>query len=325
MGAPPPPPPPAITVGWAGDLTPGWSGGLPPAGGRVQLAPVRDLLQAPDLMIGNLEGTLTSRGRSKCAGSRARTCFAFRAPPGRARALAWAGFDVLNLANNHANDFGPAGRADTVAALRRAGLRDTGAPGQIARVTVRGVRVAVLGFAPYAHAASLLDLGGARRLVRRAARHSDVVVVAMHAGAEGAGAVHVPRGRERAFGEDRGPTRAFAHTVVDAGADLVLGSGPHVIRGMERRSGRPIAYSLGNFAGWRNFGLGGRLSLSGLLEVRVGADGAPQGGVWRSLRLTGPGVPRPDPRGASAALAARLSRQDFGRDAGLSARGRVLY
>jgi hypothetical protein len=147
------------------------------------------------------------------------------------------------------------------------------------------------------------------------------VIVAIHAGAEGADRDHVPHGHEHAYGEDRGNARAFAHAAIDAGADLVIGSGPHVIRGVERYRGRLIAYSLGNFAGWRNFGMGGRLSLTGILHVDLAADGAPTGGAWISMRLTGPGVPRPDPSGAAAKLAARLSRADFGPAAGVDASG----
>ena len=79
------------------------------------------------------------------------------------------------------------------------------------------------------------------------------MVVLMHAGAEGADRTHVPAGREEAYGEDRGDSPLFARTAIDAGADLVLGSGPHVLRGMQLYKGRLIAYSLGNLAGWHNF------------------------------------------------------------------------
>lgn len=72
----------------------------------------------------------------------------------------------------------------------------------------------------------------------------------MHAGGEGAAQTHTPVGEEIAFGERRGNTRAFAHAVVDAGADAVFGSGPHVIRGVELRRGVPITYSTGNFVGY---------------------------------------------------------------------------
>ena len=133
----------------------------------------------------------------------------------------------------------------------------------------------------------------------------------MHAGAEGSGAMHVPHGTETFLGENRGDSRRFAHAVVDAGADLVVGSGPHVIRGMERYHGRLIAYSLGNFAGYKNFGTGGTLSLSAILSVQLRGDGAFAGGTWISLRLDGNALPHPDPptpaRASSRSSRARTS------------------
>ena len=126
----------------------------------------------------------------------------------------------------------------------------TGLPGEITYLRVHGRRVAFIGFAPYAFAANLLDIPGAQRLIRRARAHASLVVVIIHAGAEGAGELHTPHGEETYLGEDRGDARAFAHAAIDAGASLVLGSGPHVIRGVERYRGRLIAYSLGNFVGY---------------------------------------------------------------------------
>ena len=142
-----------------------------------------------------------------------------------------------------------------------------------------------------------------------------MVIVAIHAGAEGADKTHTPRGSEFAFGENRGNARAFAHAAVRAGADLVLGSGPHVIRGIERYRGRLIAYSLGNFLGFHTFSTGGVLSLSGVLTVRVNSSGSPLGGRWKSVRLAGAGIPYPDRSNRSARLVRTLSRQDFGRGA----------
>ena len=111
------------------------------------------------------------------------------------------------------------------------------------------------------------DVAAAKRLVRKAARLADVVVVTMHAGAEGTERQHVRAGTELFLGENRGNPVRFAHAVVDAGADLVVGHGPHVLRGMEWYRGRLIAYSLGNFAGYKVFSLGGPLSTSGILRV----------------------------------------------------------
>ena len=313
---------PILTFQWVGDLTPGSKYGVPGNAGRAQLAPARSLLSDADVTFANLEGTYSRGGASKC-GKDSGNCFAFQAPPGNAPALAWAGIDAVNVANNHAFDFGASGQAQTLRALAHARVTWTGRPGQITTLDVKGVKVALVGFAPYPWAAPLLNLGSARKLIARAAGGAEIVVVAVHAGAEGADKTHTPHGHEHAYGEDRGDARAFAHMAIDAGADLVVGSGPHVIRGVERYKGRLIAYSLGNFAGWRNFGQGGRLSLSGILKVELAADGAPTGGTWISMKLTGPGIPRPDASNASAHLAASLSKEDFGKNAGLSSDGEL--
>ncbi|MBX6371011.1 MAG: CapA family protein [Acidothermus sp.] len=240
------------------------------------------------------------------------TCYTFRMPPSYASVLRQAGFTVLNSANNHSHDFGERGSADTTAALRQAGIAQTGLPGQIAVVEVGGVRVAFLGFAPYATANNLLDVDAARRLIAAAHREADLVVVSMHAGAEGAGAAHVTGREERYAGEDRGNPQAFAHAAIDAGADVVVGSGPHVLRGLEYYHGHLIAYSLGNFAGYRNFSTTGVLRLSGILRVSLSDDGSLRAASFTSLVLDGDGRPALDPSHAAADFVNRLSVADFG-------------
>jgi hypothetical protein len=303
-----------ITIAWVGDMSLSKNLGLPSLDGGGPLEPVRRHLTLSDLTLGNLEGTLGSGGGSKC-GEESKDCFAFQAPGRYARMYADAGFDVLNVANNHAADYGPRGEARTLAALYRARIGHAGSPGHIELRAVRGVKVALLGFAPYPWAASLRDIPAAADLVRRADRQADVVVVMMHAGAEGADQTHTPTGLETAFGENRGSTRKFAHAVVDAGADLVLGSGPHVVRGVERYRERLVAYSLGNFLGFNTFGGGGVLSLSGILRVRLDGTGAPRGARWISVRLVGAGTPEIDRSHESAKLVSQVSRDDFGRGA----------
>ena len=300
----------SVTIAWVGDMVLASRYGTPPDGGRLSMAPVTGPLRRADLTFGNLEETLSALPDTKCGSSP--NCFAFQAPPSYARLMTAAGFDVMNVANNHADDFGTAGERSTERALRTAGLRWTGRPGQITIMRRNGIRIALLGFAPYKWASRLDQVRVAQALVRKAAGLADVVVVAIHAGAEGSGATHVPHGTETFLGENRGDSRRFAHAVVDAGADLVVGSGPHVIRGVERYHGRLIAYSLGNFAGYKNFGTGGTLSLSAILSVKLRGDGAFDGGAWTSLRLDGSALPHLDPTGASAHLAAQLSREDFG-------------
>ena len=104
----------------------------------------------------------------------------------------------------------------------------------------------------------------------------------------------------------------------------MLGSGPHVIRGLETYRGRLIAYSLGNFAGVHNFASGGTLSVSGLLTVRLDREGRLRNGWWHGIALDAAGTPSPD-RGASRALVAQLSARDFGASAPrMLASGRIL-
>jgi hypothetical protein len=300
-----------IEIGWVGDLTLGSSYGMPPEDGRALFAPTREYTTRPDVMIANLEGTLGSGGASKCDGKDSSECYAFQAPPKNAAALAWAGFDVVNLANNHSLDYFQAGLQTTRDALDENAVDYTGLNDTVALRNVDGVTVAVLGFSPYPWSPDIGDLEAARQLVRQAGEDADVVVVLMHAGAEGVDKMHTPEGPETAYGEFRGDSRAFAHAVIDAGADVVLGSGPHVVRGIEEYEGRLIAYSLGNFAGWKNFNRKGDRALSGLLTVRVAGDGAVLGGTWLSLRIAEPGVPQADPSGESARLVRRLSQEDF--------------
>jgi Bacterial capsule synthesis protein PGA_cap len=305
--------PPATTLEWVGDIALSTQRGLPPGGLDRALSPVGGLLRQADVTLGNLEGTLSVGGVSKCGGLGGGSCFAFQAPPSTAGQLRSLGFDLANQANNHSLDYGASGRSQTIAALNRADVAQTGLPGEITVLRVAGRRVAFVGFAPYSFDSDLLDIPGAQALVRRAKARASLVVVIIHAGAEGANALHTPHGTEYYLGEDRGNARAFAHAVINAGASIVLGSGPHVIRGVERYRGRLIAYSLGNFVGYHTLAGGGVLSDSAILRVTLGVNGRVLAGRWIPLTLVD-GLPRPDPTNASARLVATLSREDFPSD-----------
>jgi hypothetical protein len=306
-------PQPPVNFAWAGDIAFSRKQGLPPNGGRHVFDSVAKYLASPGYMLGNLEGTLGRGGSSKCGGGSGGNCFAFQAPASFAQLFKRVGFDLMNLANNHSRDYGTIGLNQTLKALRRARLPHTGLPGEITVRNVDGTKVAFLGFAPYPWASDLTNIPRARRLVAKAGRMADLVIVMIHAGAEGTGATHTPHGAEHAFGENRGRTRAFAHAVVTTGADAVLGSGPHVLRGIECYRHRLIAYSLGNFAGYRTLSTGGVLSLSGVLRLQLDHGGKLVQGTLLPVRLQPPGVPKRDKRRASIALVRRLSRQDFGK------------
>jgi hypothetical protein len=297
-----------------GSTFPDETGGLlPPDDGKALLAEVTPLLSRADVAFANLEGPLADSGQSeKCAHSKPGRCYAFRVPTRYGRLLADAGVDVVSVANNHAGDFGEAGRASTRATLDAVGIRHAGGPGEVARLEVRGRKVAVLAFATSAGTNDLRDLAEAARMVAEAKREADLVVVSMHAGAEGADRQHVPQGHETFLGEDRGDVRAFARAVIEAGADLVLGHGPHVVRGMEVLRGRLVAYSLGNFATYGGMNLSGPNGLTLVLEVSLAPDGTFLGGRIHPGRQERPGGPRLDPAGEVIGVVRRLSREDFG-------------
>jgi poly-gamma-glutamate capsule biosynthesis protein CapA/YwtB (metallophosphatase superfamily) len=286
---------------------------LPPDDGRLLLAEVTPLLTAADVAFGNLEGPLADGGTSeKCARSKPGRCYAFRVPARYGALLREAGFNVMSLANNHAGDFGDAGRASTRAVLERLAIRYAGAPGEVARLEVRGARIAVVAFSTSAGTNDLRDLDEARRIVADARKGADLVVVSVHGGAEGADRQHVPPGHEEFLGEDRGDLRAFARAVVSAGAALVIGHGPHVVRGMEVVDGRLVAYSLGNFATYGGMNLSGPNGLTLVLEVELARDGRFLRGRIHPARQVRPGGPRLDPEGEVIGVVRRLSREDFG-------------
>jgi poly-gamma-glutamate capsule biosynthesis protein CapA/YwtB (metallophosphatase superfamily) len=309
--SPTPAAPEAIMLSATGDIIMGDAGALPAGDGAGFFAGVAEALAA-DLVMGNLEQPLTGdTGHRKCRED-SDGCHAFRAPPAYASHLDDAGFHLLNLANNHGDDFGPEGRANTGAALDRHGLAHTGERDRVTVVEVGGIDVAAVGFSPYAWTNDLNDLAQAADVVSRAADQADLVVVQVHMGAEGAGATRVSPGLETYLGEARGDPMAFSHAVIDAGADLVVGHGPHVLRGLEFYRGRLIAYSLGNFAGGGGtLNASGDLGLGAVLRVSLYPDGEFAGGQLVSTHMYDAGLPKVDPQRRSLGLVRELTERDF--------------
>jgi len=301
-----------ITLSAVGDMIQGAApNDLPPNGGRDLFDDVAASLHS-DLQMGNLEQPITNdTGHTKC-GAGSTSCFAFRVPPSYAQNLKDAGFALVNQANNHGYDFGPAGYANTRKALDAVGIKYTGKPGEITVVEVKGIKVAVIGFAPYAWAQSLTNLPAAAALVKQAATMADLVVVQAHVGAEGRDKQHTPRSTEYFLGENRGDSYHFARTVIDAGADVVIMHGPHVMRGMEFYKGHLIAYSLGNFVGYKALNTEGNSGITGILKVTLRKDGSYVSGQLVATSMVAPGVPELDPNKRAISFVGNLSKQDFG-------------
>lgn len=311
-----------ITIAAVGDVMMGSpfpnDSRMPPNDGADLLKGVTPILSAADIAFGNLEGPIIDGGTSAKCRPGSTQCFAFRVPTRYGKFLKEAGFDVMSVANNHAGDFGFTGRASTQKVLDEQGIKYAGSyepPATTAYLDVKGKKVAFIGFGHNNGMPSVNDLEGARRLVIDAKKKADLVVVSFHGGAEGTDHQHVPNNSEIFLGENRGNLPAFAHTVIDAGADLVLGHGPHVMRGMELYKDHLIVYSMGNFCTYGWFTLAAETALSEIVEIKIGADGKFISGKIHGGHQEGRGGPILDDTGDSIRKVRDLSIADFGTNA----------
>jgi len=298
-----------VSITWVGDMTFGTLNAWPPAGTGSLLDGVKPYLRS-DLTVGNLESAIGDLPMSKCSPGET-DCYQFEAPAYTVKDLKRDGFSAVNVANNHTLDAGSAGEVSTDDALRAARLEWAGRAGQITYLVRNGIKIALLGFAPWSYDADALDIPAAEALVRQAKQHAQVVIVMEHLGGEGDGARHVLAGEEYFLGQDRGNSIAFTHGVIDAGADLVMGSGPHVLRGFQWYHGHLIAYSLGNFCGFNTLGLDAYTSISAMLHVTLNAAGQFVRGSITPLQLVAPGIPQVDPSKTAISYVNTLSREDF--------------
>ncbi len=286
---------------------------LPDDDGVGFLADVTDVLSAADVTFGNLEGVLVDGGEpgKKCSNPKA--CYLFRSPTRYAAYFKAAGFDVMSLANNHARDFGEEGRDSTMRALADVGIHHSGRVDDFASFESDGLTIAVLAYAVTKNSNMLLDYDLARSTVRRFADSHDIVIVSFHGGAEGRDATNLPFAEEEYYGEPRGDVVKFSRMVVNAGADLVVGHGPHVVRAMERYKGRLIAYSLGNFATYNGISVAGIKGVAPILTVTLDGEGRfVEGNIVSTVQVR-PAGPSVDETDRALRLVRSLSIEDFGK------------
>lgn len=306
---------------------------LPPDDGAGIFDQVKPLLSSGDIVFGNLESPLVDSGQpSKCQGDDPEKnrddCYEFRTPTRYREHLRNAGFNVVSIANNHANDFGPEGLRSTIEALASVGIQPAGGQ-RVAFFEAKGKRIAVVGFSfinrpRYSY--SLLDTTGADRIVRDLRRRHDIVIVSVHGGAEGKDALHARDADEVYRGERRGNIVRFARQMVDSGAAMVIGHGPHVPRALELYKGKLIAYSLGNFLTYGSFDTIGPSGTSMVLHVQVDPDsGDFAGGKLVPVRLAGRGIPAIDSSSRALNLVRGLMEADLeSRDLMLSDTGELV-
>lgn len=312
--------PETVRIAFTGDIMMGTTfpdsvhgTGLPADDGKHIFDDVKDIISGVDFAGGNLEGSFLEGPGHRRKMTNPKTYFIFRMPPKYVNNLLDAGYDFVGIANNHINDFGEPGRQSTMKTLRDAGLAHAGLKNhcETAYVERNGVR---FGIAQVGHGMNNVDVNNieeVKRVVKQLRDSADIVILSFHGGAEGSAHTHVPGKLEYYVGEQRGNVKEMARAAIDAGADVVFGHGPHVVRAAELYKGHVIFYSLGNFCTPYRMGIAGLTGQAPVAEVEVDMNGKFVGGKIHSfIQQRGLG-PRKDTSNAAARQIRNLSLQDF--------------
>ncbi len=284
---------------------------LPPDG-KGPFDDVNSILTKADILFGNLEGTLTDEGENAKRCSDPSKCYSFRSPEYFGKYLEETGFDVMSIANNHIGDFGEIGIKNTSKTLQKHNIAYAGVFAQPSTIFEKnGIKYGFCAFAPNKDCIKIHNLTNAKKIVIELKEKVDIVIVSFHGGAEGSDHTHVPRKTERFYGEDRGDVYRFAHTLIDAGADIILGHGPHVSRAFEVYKNKFIAYSLGNFCTYSRFNLSGIKGYAPIAEIEINSDGDFIKGMLHSAKQIDEVYPFIDEKKRALKEIKQLTEKDF--------------
>jgi poly-gamma-glutamate capsule biosynthesis protein CapA/YwtB (metallophosphatase superfamily) len=286
---------------------------LPP-GNNCQklLEQVKDSILDADLTFGNLEGAFSDNLQVTKRCNDPSLCYAFRSPDKYFQCIVDAGYDLLSLANNHSGDLGAKGRENTIRLIESAGLFHAGLLSHQYTIFERdSLNFGFCAFSPNNGTCRINNIPEAQKIVRSLEDSCDIVIVSFHGGAEGRKHQHVTRQTEMYYGEDRGNVYDFAHKVIDAGADIVFGHGPHVVRAVEVYKERFIAYSLGNFCTYSRMNLSGPNGIAPVIKVYADRKGEFQKAkIIPAIQVEGKGTFL-DPSSRAIAKIRELTKADF--------------
>lgn len=304
----------SLTIAWVGDIIPGNPEKDQLENHEILFEHTRDWLKDADITIANLEGNITNSSSSKCT-IFSKNCFAFKADYSFADALRSAGIDMVNVANNHSFDFGKKGFSETLETLASKNIIPIGVQDEISYNNINNTTVAFVSFTHDTRLNFINDTKQIEKLVKKAKKSADIAVVILHGGAEGSEHKHTKKETEYYLNENRGNLSLAATSAIDAGADLVLGSGPHVVRGIEYYNDTPIIYSAGNFAGYDSLYLNEDSSNSLGFKITLQTNGDFLGGEVEQFNLGTNGIPKITTSESYIHSINQLSREDFGSNA----------
>ncbi len=271
---------------------------LPSENGNEFVKSAAHLLYGADIVFGNLEGSFITDEMEpkKCseASRKRETCYEFGMPDYLAVSLKELGFNIMNQDNNHSEDYGYEGYLFTQEKLEELNIKYMPKKG-LAEFSINNLQIALATFGYSENSHNISDLENAKNVINSLNDKYDIIIVSFHGGAEGRDAVHIKDTTETYLGENRGNVIAFAHTVIDAGADMVIGHGPHVLRAMEVYKNKLIAYSLGNFLTYGNMNINGISGVNVILQTELNnSTGDFIRGKLISIQQFGNGIPTLD-------------------------------
>ncbi|MEO0271022.1 MAG: CapA family protein [candidate division WOR-3 bacterium] len=294
-----------LTIALMGDLVLGnvLKDRIPPDSGFILFKKVKNFIEESDLSFANFEGVfnidVTDRNKE----------YRFLFPLSSLRGLKKSGIKGFSIANNHIYDGGEKAARKTYEILKKEGFIVSGLKGTFDTFRIKNLKVGFIAYSVYDYTNNLLreeDL----KLLEVLAKKTDILIVSIHAGAEGDSAMHVKDKFEYFYGEKRGNVKKLARYLVDIGSDIVFGHGPHVIRGIEIYKERIIAYSLSNFACFWGLNLFYPRNISFILKVKVNSVGEFIEGEIVPLILNPPGIPEYDEKERALKILEKLIKED---------------
>jgi len=288
---------------------------LPPNNGNEFVESISKYLSGADVVFGNLEGTLIRDDlkpkKCKEQSRKAERCYEFGMPEILAGSLKKLGFNVLSMDNNHSEDYGLIGYEFTQQKLSEIEIKFAPKQGY-ATLTIKEKKIVVVAFGYSSNSYSISNLEETTKIISSLKRDFDLIIVSFHGGAEGRNALNINAETEFFLGENRGNVIAFAHTAIDAGADLVIGHGPHVLRAMEIYKSKLIAYSMGNFLTYGNMNISGVTGVTAILKAELDENNGDflRGKIVPVIQLDR-GIPVYDESFEAVDLIATLTEQDF--------------
>ena len=235
---------------------------------------IKNYFNKSDIIFGNLEGCISNDAPPRKRCNDPTKCYLYRMPKKFSNCLEHIGFNLISLANNHTWDFGVEGVEDTKEALDKLNINYAGLDYKPFTIfNLNNQKIGFCSFAPNYRTPSILKIEKAKDIVKELSKTCEIVIVSFHGGGEGANYQNVTRKTEFCYGENRGNVYEFSHAMIDAGADIIIGHGPHVPRAIEIYKKKIIAYSLGNFCTYGRFNLSGPKGFAPILNIEINQSG----------------------------------------------------